>query len=94
MTMLDDMIREAPRPTAWEDALVGLMIAAATFELGVVFALPARLRELALGGGGPIADAALLLGAAGLLGGLAWALYRVRRLSRELAACRDRAGAP
>jgi hypothetical protein len=89
MTILDQMIREAPRPSAWEDALVGLIIAAATFELGVVFALPARLRELAVGHGGPLADATVLLGVATLLGGLAWALHRVRRLSRELAACRD-----
>ncbi len=90
--MANKISAEAAPPSGVNDALTGALTAAAFFELGVICGLPDRLRALALYHAGPVADSALLLVIAVLLGGLAYAVQRSRRLSREVAALRRHGG--
>jgi hypothetical protein len=93
MAKLETMLHEGVRPSRFEDALVGSVVAAAIFETGVVLGAADHVRELTAHVG-PIADAVMLGSLALLVGGLAGSLYCARRLSREVATLRTFAPEP
>jgi hypothetical protein len=82
---LDEMLEQSVRPSAFEDALVGIGTVVAVFAIGRVFALPEILRELVVGEDGAFIFGAVLVVMAILLGGLFSTLHALRRLSREVA---------
>ena len=82
---LDEMLEQAVRPSAFEDALVGIGTVVAAFAIGRVFAFPEILRELVVGEDGAFVMRASLVVMAIVLGGLLSTLHALRRLSREVA---------
>jgi hypothetical protein len=81
---LDEMLEQAVRPSAFEDALVGVGTVVVALAIGWEFAVPEILRELVVGEDGAFVIGAVLVVMAIFLGGLLSTLHALRRLSREV----------
>jgi hypothetical protein len=82
---LEEMLEQAVRPSAFEDALVGIGTVVVALAIGWVFAVPETLRELVVSEDGAFLIGAILVVMVILLGGLLSTLHALRRLSRDVA---------